>query len=296
MSDLTLLPEALRQRLAMLTLSPHTARASGIKGERRSTRRGTSIEFADYRNYALGDDLRKLDWNAYARLDRPIVKLYEDEEDLIVHLLLDDSASMGALEEATSEKFAYARQLCAAVGFVALNSGDRVTLTRLSQPSEPIFSGRGRSGVLGLLRTLATLSSAQQVDISAAVRQFLVREKRAGMVFMISDLLVDDAAENGLKALLARRHEVILLHTLTPDEMNPPLLGDVRLLDVETGHAQEVTIDASLHAQYRQSLAEWLQGIRATCTRRGIHYVALTTDTPLEALFLRDLRRAGVLR
>jgi uncharacterized protein (DUF58 family) len=297
MSDTPLLPESLRQRLAMLALNPRKTRASGMKGERRSTRRGTSVEFADYRNYAAGDDLRKLDWNVYARLDRPIVKLYEDEEDLVVHVLLDNSASMGTTgAEVESEKLSYARQIAAGVGFVALGGNDRFTLTTLASPNEVVFSGRGRSGIVGMLRGLQTVASAGQLDLNAALKQFTVREKRAGMVFLITDLFAPEGYLDGLKALLVKGHEVVVVHTLSREELDPSLVGDLRLIDVESGRAQEVTIDVALRAQYMTSLQSWLEEVRKECNRRGVLYAFAATDQPLEALFLRDLRRLGVVR
>lgn len=297
MTETPLLHDSLRQRLAMLALNPRKTRASSMKGERRSTRRGTSVEFADYRNYAAGDDLRKLDWNVYARLDRPIVKLYEDEEDLIVHVLLDNSASMGTTgAEVESEKLSYARQLAAGAGYVALGGNDRLTVTTLGNTTEPVFSGRGRSGIVGMLRGLQSVAATGRIDLNAALKQFTLREKRGGMVFLITDLFAPEGYLEGLKALLAKGHEVVLLHTLSREELDPSLVGDLRLIDVETGQAQEVTIDVALRNQYMTSLQRWLDGVRTECTRRGVLYALAATDQPLEALFLRDLRRLGVVR
>lgn len=292
-----LLPDALRQRLMRLRMRPRRTRTSGQKGERRSARRGTSLEFADFRNYVAGDDLRKLDWNAYARLDRPIVKLYEDEQDALIHLLLDDSASMGALPDdpTSAAKGLAARQIAAGLGFIALNTNDRLTLTRLSQPQEPIFSGRGRGSVAGLLRALEAQPPSSAVDLLEALRYFSQRERRGGMVFLISDLFTEGDLDVGLRALLAAHHEVTLLHTLSPEEQQPSLSGDLRLIDVETNAPAELTITADLYDQYRQSLEAWQKGIRAACARRGVRYLPVTTGAPLEPLFLRDLRRVGVV-
>ncbi|MFQ3657886.1 MAG: DUF58 domain-containing protein [Anaerolineae bacterium] len=292
-----LLPEALRQRLLRLRMRPRQMRTGGQKGERRSARRGTSLEFADFRNYVAGDDLRKLDWNAYARLDRPIIKLYEDEQDALIHLLLDDSGSMGALPDdpTSAAKGLAARQIAAGLGFIALNTNDRLTLTRLSQPQEPIFSGRGRASVAGLLRALETQPPSGAVDLIEALRHFSQRERRGGMVFLISDLFTEGDLDAGLRALLAAHHEVTLLHTLSPEEQQPTLSGDLRLIDVETNAPAELTITADLYDQYRQSLEAWQKGIRAACARRGVRYLTVTTGAPLEPLFLRDLRRVGVV-
>jgi len=292
-----LLSEALRQRLMPLRLRPRKARSGGPKGERRSVRRGTSLEFADFRSYAAGDDLRKLDWNAYARLDRPIIKLYEDEQDAIVHVLIDDSASMGSLPDdpASHSKGLAARQMAAGLGFIALHGGDRLTLTRLSQPQEALFSGRGRGAISGLLRALEALTPGGAVDGLSAMRQFSQRERRSGMVFLISDLFIPGEFDAGLRALLAVGHEVIVLHTLSREEQEPTLSGDLRLIDVETSAAAELTINADLYEQYQQSLEAWRGELRAACSRRGAHYVPVTAEGPLEALFVRELRRLGLV-
>jgi uncharacterized protein (DUF58 family) len=292
-----LLPEALRQRLAPLRLRPRKARSGGPKGERRSARRGTSLEFADFRSYTAGDDLRKLDWNAYARLDRPIIKLYEDEQDALIHVLIDDSASMGSLPDdpTNHSKGLAARQIAAGLGFIALHGGDRLTLTRLSQPQEAFFSGRGRGAISGLLRTLETLTPCSAVDGLQALRQFSQRERRSGMVFLISDLFIPGEFDAGLRALLAVGHEVIVLHTLSREEQQPTLSGDLRLIDVETNAAAELTITADLYEQYQQSLETWRGGLRAACARRGAHYVPITAGGPLDALFMRELRRLSLV-
>jgi uncharacterized protein (DUF58 family) len=297
MSDapLTLLPDATRARLSGLLFTPRRPRQGGQKGERRSTQRGTSIEFADYRNYVAGDDLRKLDWNVYARLDRPTIKLYEDEEQLTVHILLDNSASMGAIDGTDAQKWQYAQQWGAQLGFVALNGGDQLFVHALAQSVTP-YSGRSKAQTALMLNHIRAMTTHGRMDINQALKNIALREKRVGMVFIISDLFAPNGYHEGINALLAKGHEVTLIHTLTPQEIEPPLVGDLRLIDVETGNTQDVTIDVSLQTRYRQSLEAWLAGIRADCGKRGIHYVQVSTDNSPEQAILHDLRRAGVVR
>jgi uncharacterized protein (DUF58 family) len=294
-TPITLLPDSTRARLSSLLFTPRRARHGGQKGERRSTQRGTSIEFADYRNYVAGDDLRKLDWNVYARLDRPTIKLYEDEEQLTVHVLLDNSASMGAMDGTDNQKWHYAQQWGAQLGFVALNGGDHLFVHALAQSVAP-YSGRNKAQTPLMLNHIRAMTTHGRMDINNALKNIALREKRVGMVFIISDLFAPNGYNEGVNALLAKGHEITLIHTLTPQEIEPPLVGDLRLIDVESGTAQDVTIDASLRTRYRQSLEAWLARIRDDCGKRGMGYVQVSTDTAPEQTILHDLRRLGVVR
>ena len=298
--------EALLRKLEQLSLVARCIRVGQTAGERRSTRRGASVEFADYRDYVQGDDLRRVDWNIYARLERPFVKLFEEEQDLAVHILLDGSASMdwgadgqggGGAEE---NKWAYARRLAAALGYVALVSGDRLQIINLqstiyNQRSQfgPV---RGHGHTLRLFEWLEGVSAEGATDLNASLRSYAISGGRAGLVVLISDLLSPTSYVDGVTALAARGHEVAVIHTLSPDEVEPPLGGDLRLLDVETGDPQEVTIDGGMRALYRRRLAAWRDEIQATCRARDMHYVPVETDTPFDQIVLYDLRRAGLLK
>jgi len=294
-----LLPDTLRRRLDTLMLTPRQLRMGAMKGERRSVKRGTSIEFADYRDYVPGDDLRKLDWNVYARLDRPVIKLLEDEEDLAVSCLIDTSASMNwplEAEQVAHHKLTYALQLAAAIGYVALRGHDRLSLTALGGPAHPYGPSRGQAQIVPLLRYLHTLQGAGPTDLNATLRNFALRERRAGLVFVITDLFSPNGYVEGLNALRAKGHEVVLLHVLSPDEINPPHTGDLRLVDVETGDAREITLDASLHSLYRQRLESWLDEVRDVCVRRQMAYLLVSTDDPLDKVIFSDLRRLQLVK
>ncbi len=307
MPDPALLPDALRRRLDSLILTPRQLRMGSMKGERRSVKRGTSIEFADYRDYVPGDDLRKLDWNVYARLDRPVIKLLEDEEDLAVTCLIDTSASMNWPLETPSpsngedgggvqHKLTYALQLAAALGYVALRGHDRLALTALGGAAQPYGPTRGQAQIVPLLRYLHSLQGAGPTDLNATLRSFALRERRAGLVFVITDLFSPTGYVEGLNMLRAKGHEIVLLHVLCPDEINPPHTGDLRLVDVETGQAREITLDASLHSLYRQRLETWLDEVRDTCLKRQIAYLMISTETPLDKVIFSDLRRLQLVK
>jgi uncharacterized protein (DUF58 family) len=299
-----LLPENVRRRLDPLMLVARGVRVGRMKGERRSSKRGTSIEFADYRNYTPGDDLRKLDWNVYARLERPYVKLLEDEEDLAVHVLLDISASMDwpAAEDATRtpnphNKLLYAQRLAAALGYIALKTGDRLMLHALNDRGANLFGPtRGKGQTVGLLRFAQGLHAAGITDLNIALHEFSIRERRAGLVIVISDGFSPSGISDGLKHLQSKGHDVVFVQVLSPDEVTPPMAGDLRLIDVETGNAQEVTIDANMRTIYQQRLENWLDSLRDECARRGVHYLMVQTDVPYEEVLLYELRRLGVIK
>ncbi len=299
MSAPTLFDEATRRKLEQITLWSARVRAGVMKGERRSSRRGTSIEFADYRHYTRGDDLRRLDWNIYARLQRPYIKLLEDEEDLAVHILVDTSASMdwppGA--DASANKFTFARRVAAALAYVALNTNDRTVLLGASSQRVEVFGpARGRARSVGLLRFTDELRAGGVTDLNEALTAYALRAGRPGLSVVISDMFSPAGYLDGVNALLGRGHEVAVIHTLAPEELAPPLAGDLRLIDVETGQPQEVTVDAPMRDLYSRRLAAWLDSIRADLTRRGAHYVLADTGAPWEKLVLSQLRRQGLVR
>jgi uncharacterized protein (DUF58 family) len=272
-------------------------RAGQIKGERRSTKRGASIEFADYRDYVRGDDLRRVDWNVYARLERPFIKLLEEEEDLAVHVLLDASRSMDYGAE-DGHKFGYAQRLAAALGYIALAAGDRLTVTVLRGEALAAQFGpvRGRGHALRLLSFLDDLRAEGLTELDSALRAYALGARRSGLAFLLSDFFAPSGWRAGLSHLLGRGYEVAALHVLSPDEMDPPLAGDLRLIDSETGAAQEVTLDGGLRELYRQRVLAWRDEIEAYCLKRGVHYVPVTTDLAWDELVLFQLRQRGLIK
>ena len=299
MTDETLFDEKTRRKLEQLTLVATRVRAGAMKGERRSSKRGTSIEFADYRDYVRGDDLRRLDWNIFARLERPFIKLLEDEEDLAVHLLLDVSASMDWPQEGVRDqnKLLYGQRLLAGLAHISLATQDRLTLAALTDvPTAQFGPSRGRGYTLAMLDFVGKLAAQGVTDLNAALRAYALRGGRPGLCFLISDLLSPEGFSTGLNALLAKGYEVGIIHLLAPDEVDPPLGGDLRLVDVETGRAQEVTVDGGMRSLYIKRLHDWQDGIRADCAKRGVHYVPVVTDTAWEKVILGSLRRLGAVK
>lgn len=298
MADNKVFDEKTRRKLEQVMLWSSRVRAGAMKGERRSTKRGTSIEFADYRNYERGDDLRRLDWNVYARLQRPYIKLLEDEEDLAVHIILDTSASMNwPKEDVDLNKFAFARRLAAGLAYTSLISNDRMILTASSTTGTQMFGpARGRARGIAMLRFADDLKADGVTDLNATLSDYALRARRPGLCFVISDMFSPTGYIEGVNALMGSGYEVVIIHVLSPDEIRPPLAGDLRLVDAETGQVQEVTIDAAMRDLYTQRLQAWQSDIRAECVRRGAHYMMVETSAAWEKLILQDMRRLGLLK
>ncbi len=321
------------RKLERLSLVSKKLKSGRLKGERRSPKRGQSVEFADYRTYTPGDDLRRVDWNAYARMERLFIKLFQEEEDLTVHILIDASKSMDwgdpnditltapvapldvrdkgdesaqsqrqkAREQSDTRgqnKLIYAKRIAAALGYISLTDLDRLSLTAFSRSGIQRFTPvRGKGHAVSLLRFIAGVKAKGETDLDLMLRQYASQAKYPGLLFLLSDCLVDGGGVQGLSALQAAGHEINLIHILSPAEVHPELalIGDLRLKDVETGATQDVSIDSGILDLYREKYEQWQGGIENFCKRRGINYIHVTTDTPFEDLVLHYMRKKGIL-
>jgi uncharacterized protein (DUF58 family) len=292
-----LFDETTLRKLNQLTLVASRVRAGAMKGERRSSRRGSSVEFADYRDYTPGDDLRRLDWNIYARLDRPFIKLLEEEEDLAVHILVDGSQSMG-WGEGEENKFDYALRLAAGLGAVTFTSGDVLSIGLLQSGKVLAEYGpsRGQASLTRLFRFLDGRKANGETNLNLSMREYSIPPRRNGLVILISDLLTAEGYEAGLRHLLRRGHEAVLIHVLSPDELDPPLGGDLQLIDIETGQAQDVSLDGGLRSLYRSRVQSWIQSTRLDCRKQGIRYLPVITNQPWDQALLLEMRRAGIVK
>lgn len=285
-------PSFLR-RLDALRLA-HRPVSSSAPGSRRSARRGTSTEFADFREYMPGDDLRAVDWNAYGRLEKLFLKLFVDEQDLALHLLLDLSGSMAF--GAPTPKSLYAKRLAAALGYVALVRADRVAVSNLGgAPHGPPPFLRGMLGVGSLFQALQGMPVQGSADLARAVGRYASQAKTPGMAVVFSDFYEDGWAE-ALRTLRARRFSVVLVQILTPAELHPVLVGTLRLADAETGEAHEATVSSETLEQYQARLQEFLASVEANARRSDMDYVRLDTDMSLEQAVQRLSGPGGVLR
>jgi uncharacterized protein (DUF58 family) len=303
-----LFTEDFLRRLERLALIARRASAGQTQGERRSPKRGQSVEFADFRPYVAGDDFRRIDWNAYARLERFFIKLLVEEEDLTVHILLDTSRSMDWGEP---NKLWYAARVAGALGYIALAGLDRVTLSAIGDaqgiPDGGYFSPhRGKRQALPLFQFLETVVEKQKnrpgrpVDPLQALRDYANNRAKdggaqPGSLILISDMENDGWIE-GLRALASRRFEITLIHVLAPEEVNPEISGDLKLIDSEDSSEVEITADYDLLSRYKTGLQEWQENLHRFCSARGILYIPLQTSLPLDDLLFAWLERQGVLR
>jgi uncharacterized protein (DUF58 family) len=283
------------KKLERLHFYSKRAFSGQTKGERRSIKRGSSVEFADFRDYSLGDDLRYVDWRAYARLDKLFLKLFVEEEDLSVHLLIDTSKSMDFGEPVT--KAVYARRAAAALGYVALTEQDRVMVAAFAAGlGRPMPPQRGKAGLIPFFRHLEDRTPiGGGTQFGDAMTQYAAQIRNPGIAVVLSDFF-DDTYERGLKALLARHMQIVLLHVLDPEELDPSITGDLRLIDSESGEKREVSMSPHVLAQYKAHLEEFTGNLKKMASRYGMDYVQISTDMPLETVMLSYLRKSGLLR
>jgi uncharacterized protein (DUF58 family) len=291
--DPTVFDEAFLRSLERLLVLLKKPVRGGLKGTRRSTKRGLSVEFADYRDYSLGDDLRTLDWNVYARLERLFVKLFIEEEDVTLTLLVDASASMA---HGSPDKLVFAKRAAAALGYIALASEDRVVVSVLAgRAARRRTALRGSGRALRLLMELSAIEPADgPTDLHAAVRHAGAQLSGRGAVILVSDLL-DPSADRAIRELAGTGSEVVVLHVLAPDELRPDLEGDLRLVDAETGSTVEVTLDVAALERYAERVEGWRAGLAELSTRRRVAYVPVESDLPLADLVFAELRRRRVV-
>ena len=290
----SLLDASLIAQLDHLELVVRRLFSGRTQGEKRSKRRGTGSEFADYRDYAQGDDLRHIDWNVYGRLDRLFLKLFHVEEDLRLSIFIDTSQSMDYGEPS---KLLYAKRMAAAMAYVALANLDRVTIEAANGSSlDRLPPTRGKQQVWRLLEFLEELQAQGGTDLQDGLRQFSLRNSTPGMKVVISDFLDKRGFQNALKWVLKGGSEVVVVHVLSPQEVNPPIVGDLTLLDCEDGQIAEVSITAGLLKRYESNLKALVGGLRDYCRTRGLAYFFVQSSHPVEQVILNSMRRTGVMK
>ncbi|MCB9623375.1 MAG: DUF58 domain-containing protein [Sandaracinus sp.] len=274
-----------------------------MRAERRSKKTGAGIEFADHREYAPGDDFRYLDWNVYQRTGRLLVRLFEEEEDLAVYVLVDASASMGMkpIDPATPSKLRFAKQLAAGLGYVALAGLDRVSVLALRDLEERraedrLAPTRGKNRVFRIFEMLRAVRAEGNTDLRTSLRTFAAQNKRRGVAILISDLYDPRGFEDAINQLRFAKFETYVLHVIDPNEARPPLHGDVRIVDRETGESRDVTVTPKLLSKLAAAHDTYRQRIESFCGEKQVAYHALTTDTPFDDAILQVLRGGGLVR
>ena len=289
-----LLDPEFMNKLDQLSLVSRKIFAGKMRGERITKRRGESVEFADYRNYVVGDDLRFLDWNIYARLQKLFIKLFLQEEDLHVTVLIDLSESMNFGEPA---KGLYARRIAAAIAYIGLINYDRVSLYAYSDGLQYELAGvRGRRLMFKVIDFLTQVEYGGVSNLAAAGKQFAVRHPQRGIVLLLSDFFEKGGYEEGLRYLLARRYDLYTVQILSPEEIEPTLVGDLQLTDMEDDDVAEVTVGRALLNRYKRNLEAYCAAFREFCSARGINYLFTSTEVPFDQIVLSYFRKRGLIK
>jgi uncharacterized protein (DUF58 family) len=262
-----------------------------IRAERRSRKTGSGVEFADHRNYAHGDDLRYLDWSVYGRLDKLLLRLFEEEEDLHIYLLIDVSASMKS-----NNKLAYAQRVCAALAYVGLAKLDRVSIVPFGGGlRDRLPPARGKGNIFKVLSFLSALRADGETELSRNLESFVHQTKRRGLCVVVSDFYDPRGYEDGLNLLRYHRFEPTVLQVYDAREARPEWRGDLEIVDVETGERREVTISERQLAAFAREHAAFCEKLDAFCSARGVPYYRADTAVPFEELVLRIFREGGFL-
>jgi len=261
------------------------------RADRRTPKRGRGIEFADHRAYTPGDDFRHIDWKAYKRLNRLLLRLFDEEQDLPIYLILDVSRSM--VEPA---KFDLARRIAAALCYIGLVHLDRLTILTFAQGLAQEWSpGRGKGRIFRVFEVLERLEAGGATDLRESFKQFASRPRQVGLTVIISDFLDPGGFEVGLKILRTLGHDVFAVHVASQADRDPGALGDVRFADAETGELRELEVTPRLASAYVRAWAAHAAELEAFCGRYGIGYVRADAERPFDEIVLKAFRQERLL-
>jgi uncharacterized protein (DUF58 family) len=289
-----LFDERFLKKLEYLYVVSKKVFAGRIRAERRSKKTGAGVEFADHRDYVLGDDLRYLDWGVYGRLGRLLVRLFEEEEDLHIYLLVDASGSM---RTGTPPKIDYARQVVAALAYVGLANLDRVSILALGgQSNARLPPTRGKGRIFKVFDFLTNLSPTGATDLHGGLSAFVHETKRRGVAVVVSDFYDPAGYEEAINLLRYHRFEPFVLQIHDYREAHPTQVGDLELYDTETGDVREVTISPRILREFEREHQALTDGIDAFCSARGIPCFRADTRTPFDEIILRVFREGGFLK
>lgn len=290
------------KKLEYLSLVSRRVFRGQLLAQKRTRKLGGGVEFADHRDYNFGDDLRYLDWNVYARLNNRLVKRFEEEEDLHIYFFVDCSRSMSVGNAAGNNKginkFDYARQMTAALAYIALSDLDRVSVVPFADRIYDIFPlTRGKQHILSLLRFLESLQTVgETTNLLGMVHEFLHRKQRTGLAVIVSDLFDPAGFQKAADTLRYRKFEPNLIQIHTEDEASPDIRGDIQLTDIETGTARNVTVSESILRRYQQKFRDFLDSVQKYSTGNGIGCTIAATSVPFDETIFRMMREAGNVR
>jgi len=289
-----LFDDEFQRKLDYLAIVSRRLFAGAMKAERRTKKTGSGVEFADHRDYTPGDDIRYLDWNAYQRFDRLLIRLYEEEEDLSIYFIIDCSSSMGF---GGGEKLRQAKRLCAALAYVGLANLDRIAIVSATDEITgrmPVT--RGKQRIFRIFRFLTSIKASGTTGLEDALKTFVAQHKRKGLCVILSDLYDPAGFEKGINILRYTKMEPFVLHLVDAADARPKLAGDVRVYDCETGDEREVTVTAKVLERYQKAYDDYLDEVRRFCTTKQVPYFRADVHQSFDELILRVFRRGGFLR
>ena len=292
--DDELFDDEFQRKLEYLSVVSRRVFAGRLRAERRTKKTGSGVEFADHREYQPGDDIRYLDWNVFQRFDKLLLRLYEEEEDLVIYFVLDTSESMAF---GSAKKLVYGKRICAALAYVALANLDRVeVVTTSDRVMGRMPETRGKARIFKIFRFLREASSAGTTNLEDAMRAFVAQHKRRGIVVLVSDLYDPAGFERGINVLRYAKFEPYVVHVADTEESRPKLQGDVLVYDCETGEEREVTVTSGVLAKFREAWEEYVKQIEHFCNAKQVPYVRADVGVPFEDMVLRIFRRGGFVR
>jgi uncharacterized protein (DUF58 family) len=288
-----LFDEAFLRKLQQLSIVAKRVSHAGGRGERKTRRSGAGLEFADHREYSVGDDLRRIDWNLYGRIGRPLVRLFDEDEELALYLLVDASASMGI---GAPPKLRIACETAAALAYIGMGGRDRVAVHAFAGAlADGVGPLRGRRQIHPVLRVLEQLQPAGRTNLAGALSGFVSRHRRKGVVVILSDFFDPLGAEPALDRLRASRFEPVLVHITAGEDRRAPEDDDLIVVDSETGREHAVTLDDETRLAYEQAMGARLEGLLRFCRQRSLPCVPVSAEQPFDAVVLRLLHVGGLL-
>lgn len=280
------------KKLDTIAINVRMLMSEGGGGNRKSRSKGSSVEFSDFREYAIGDDFRRIDWNAYGRFDKLFIKLFMEEQEALINIFVDSSKSMSYGNPKKSE---LSLKLAGILSFLALNNLDRVCINSInSEAIKQSTAVTGRSMFDRCIAFLESISFSGATDINASIKKKDFRSR--GMSVIISDFFTSGGIEDAVKYLLYKKQDVFLIHLLSPEELKPELEGQVRLLDSETGKVMDVAVTPALLRQYQAKLSEFSNQIREFCSRLGASYIQVSSADSIEKIVFEQFTETGVIR
>jgi uncharacterized protein (DUF58 family) len=293
-STASLFDDEFLKKLEYLSILSKRLFAGQLKAERRAMRRGAGLEFADYRQYVAGDDFRYLDWKAYLRLNRLILRLFEEEEDLPIYMFVDASQSMSYGQPS---KFDYARRVAAALCYIGLSNLDRVNVIAYGDKVKgELRPQRGKGRIFRVFRFLEEMTTGGETNARESFKTYCTETRRRGLAVIISDFFDTSGFQNGLDILRHFRHDMFVLHIASHEEIEPALKGELVLVDSENNVSREVTVTPSLLASYKTEYNRFCTDIESYCNKYQLGYIRTATDFPFEELVLKVFRQGRFLK